>query len=335
MGRTVLVADDDPATQQIVRLTLEGAGYEVTAVRDGEETLRALETRVPDVVVLDVMMPKVDGLSVLRRIRDDPRTAQVPVVLLSACSSPDDLWRGWQGGVDYYLTKPLDCQELLRFMNRTVHAEESRMPSGPPLSPAPTSGRHAGSSSGGVPPEGPEEPQDGADTAAEPPGIAGAAVDSLGPAPPGAAEALGPTPAGAEPPVAAPVAAAAAAAVLVVDDDPFIQKVLRLNLELEGYAVTTASDGEEALERLAGARPDLVVLDVMMPGLDGLEVLRRIRESPETADLPVILLTARGSEEDMWEGWQRGVDYYLTKPFDIEDLLRSMDRLLSPRPAGD
>src|SRR5436309_2447359 len=161
MGRNVLVADDDPATQRIVRLTLEGAGYEVTAVRDGEETLRALETRVPDVVVLDVMMPKVDGLSVLRRIRDDPRTAQVPVVLLSACSSPDDIWRGWQGGVDYYLTKPLDCQELLRFMNRTVQAGESHPSSGPLPEPDPTSGRHAGSSWGNVEPEEPEEPASG------------------------------------------------------------------------------------------------------------------------------------------------------------------------------
>jgi DNA-binding response OmpR family regulator len=301
------VADDDLVTQRILRLTLEGAGYEVTAACDGEETLRALETRVPDVVVLDVMMPKVDGLSVLRRIRDDPRTAQVPVVLLSACSSPDDLWRGWQGGVDYYLTKPLDCQELLRFMQRTVHGEESRLPAGSPPGPVPVAGRHAG------PPSGDFEP-------AEPMNAAEAKAAE-------AMEAM-------DPPGPAPAAAAVPATVLVVDDDPFIQKVLRLNLELEGYVVATVSDGEEALERLAGTRPDLIILDVMMPGLDGLEVLRRIRENAATADLPVILLTARASEKDMWEGWQRGVDYYLTKPFDIEDLLRSMDRLLSRRPSG-
>ena len=88
MGRNVLVADDDPATQRIVRLTLEGAGYEVTAVRDGEETLRALETRVPDVVVLDVMMPKVDGLSVLRRIREDRKSTRLtPVTFRSRMPS--------------------------------------------------------------------------------------------------------------------------------------------------------------------------------------------------------------------------------------------------------
>lgn len=278
MGRSVLVADDDLITQKILRITLECAGYEVTAAADGEETLRALESRVPDVVVLDVMMPKLDGFSVLRRIRDDPRTARVPVVLLTGRSSPEDLWRGWQEGVDYYLTKPFDSEELLRFMDRALDPTVLQHPPAPVPDPA----------------AGPAEPVEA-------------------------------------PPAPASDAATVTATVLVVDDDPSIQKMLRLNLELEGYAVDSAFDGAQALERLACARPDLVVLDVMMPLLDGLEVLRRIRENPATADLPVILLTARSSEDDMWQGWQEGVDYYMTKPFDIDELLRSMDRLLSGR----
>ncbi|MGH2687442.1 MAG: response regulator [Actinomycetota bacterium] len=116
--------------------------------------------------------------------------------------------------------------------------------------------------------------------------------------------------------------------VLVADDDPNIQRILRLNLELEGYSVTAASDGVEALESLARTPPDIVVLDVMMPRLDGLEVLRRIREEAATAGIPVILLTARSGAEDLWHGWALGVDYYLTKPFDIDDLVRSINRLL-------
>jgi DNA-binding response OmpR family regulator len=116
--------------------------------------------------------------------------------------------------------------------------------------------------------------------------------------------------------------------VLVADDDPIIQRILRLNLELEGYSVTTASDGVEALESLARTPYDLVVLDVMMPRLDGLEVLRRIREQATTAGIPVIMLTARSGAEDLWDGWTLGVDYYLTKPFDIDDLVRSINRLL-------
>lgn len=110
--------------------------------------------------------------------------------------------------------------------------------------------------------------------------------------------------------------------VLVVDDDPAILRLLNQSLELEGYSVSTATDGEEALAELPRSEPDVVVLDVMMPKLNGFDVLERIRRDPKTATLPVILLTAKSSKEDVWEGWQRGVDYYMTKPFDIDELLR-------------
>jgi DNA-binding response OmpR family regulator len=116
--------------------------------------------------------------------------------------------------------------------------------------------------------------------------------------------------------------------VLVVDDDPSIRRLLNATLELEGYTVAMAADGEEALAELPTSRPDVVVLDVMMPKLNGLDVLDRIRRNPETATLPVILLTARSSKEDVWEGWQRGVDYYMTKPFDVEELLRFIEFVL-------
>lgn len=109
--------------------------------------------------------------------------------------------------------------------------------------------------------------------------------------------------------------------ILVVDDDPAVQKVLQQALQLEGYEVTTADDGEQALTALEARLPDIIVLDVMMPKVDGFEVLRRIRESDRTTNLPVILLTAKSATEDVWEGWRRGVDYYMTKPFDVEELL--------------
>jgi DNA-binding response OmpR family regulator len=123
--------------------------------------------------------------------------------------------------------------------------------------------------------------------------------------------------------------------ILVADDDPAIQKVLFQTFQLEGYEVATASDGEEALAELEGELPDLVVLDVMMPKLDGFDVLKRIREDPRTKALPVILLSARSSQEDIWQGWQSGVDYYMTKPFDVEDLLKFLEHVLSPKPPED
>jgi DNA-binding response OmpR family regulator len=109
--------------------------------------------------------------------------------------------------------------------------------------------------------------------------------------------------------------------ILVADDDPDLLELLRLNLEAEGHIVAVACDGTEALEMAMQVRPDLLVLDVMMPGLDGLEVTRKLRERPETAGLPIVLLTARGSNPEILEGWQSGADYYITKPFELEHLL--------------
>ncbi|MBN1180287.1 MAG: response regulator transcription factor [Anaerolineae bacterium] len=105
--------------------------------------------------------------------------------------------------------------------------------------------------------------------------------------------------------------------ILVVDDEKHITQVLHMNLELEGYRVITASSGIEALERLREDLPDLVLLDVRMPELDGFETLRIIRE---TSDVPVIMLTIRSDEEDIVRGLELGADDYVTKPFRAREL---------------
>ncbi|PXY19999.1 response regulator transcription factor [Prauserella flavalba] len=105
--------------------------------------------------------------------------------------------------------------------------------------------------------------------------------------------------------------------VLVVDDDENVRDVVRRYLEVAGFRVELAGDGERALELLAGHRPDLVVLDVMMPGISGLEVCRRLRESSE---VPVVMLTALGEEENRIAGLQLGADDYVTKPFSPREL---------------
>jgi DNA-binding response OmpR family regulator len=110
--------------------------------------------------------------------------------------------------------------------------------------------------------------------------------------------------------------------ILVADDDSDIVDLLRMNLAARGYEVTTAGNGEEAWASASESPPDLVVLDVMMPKMDGLEVLAKLRAEPRTRDLPVVMLTARSSDTDVWHGWEAGADYYITKPFDLGELLR-------------
>ena len=115
--------------------------------------------------------------------------------------------------------------------------------------------------------------------------------------------------------------------VLVVDDDPAVRSLVRDVLEPEGYDVALAADGPSCLAAVRAARPDCVVLDVMMPGMDGHEVLRAIRQEDGGPDLPVVMLTAAADDAQAWQAWTEGVDYFLAKPFDADELLRYLEHL--------
>src|SRR3954453_11621799 len=117
--------------------------------------------------------------------------------------------------------------------------------------------------------------------------------------------------------------------VLVVDDDDVIRQLITVNLELEGFEVVTAVDGQDALDKVKEARPQVVTLDVMMPRVDGWEAAARLRADPETADIKVILLSARAQEADLQRGERIGVDAYLTKPFDPDELIDVVRRLVN------
>jgi CheY-like chemotaxis protein len=116
--------------------------------------------------------------------------------------------------------------------------------------------------------------------------------------------------------------------VLVVDDDPHVLKLLRVNLELEGYDVVAASSGEEALKLVASKNPDAMVCDVMMPGMTGLEVVRHIRADKKHSKLPIVIVSAKALQGDLSAGDDAGADAYVTKPFDPQDLLDAVGRLL-------
>ena len=115
--------------------------------------------------------------------------------------------------------------------------------------------------------------------------------------------------------------------IVVADDDDVLRDLLVLNLEAEGMEVHAAADGAAALQQIAAHKPDLVVLDVMMPIHDGLGVLRAMRQEPLTASIPVVLLTARAASDDIADGWDAGADFYLTKPFRMDQLLEFIDEL--------
>jgi CheY-like chemotaxis protein len=121
--------------------------------------------------------------------------------------------------------------------------------------------------------------------------------------------------------------------VLVVDDDDVIRQLITVNLELEGLEVETAHDGQDCLDKVKDVAPDVVTLDIMMPRLDGWETATRLREDPDTAELKVVLLSARAQEADLQRGSRIGVDAYLTKPFDPDELISVVRRLAGLPPA--
>ena len=119
--------------------------------------------------------------------------------------------------------------------------------------------------------------------------------------------------------------------VLVADDDADMRELIRYRLERSGYTVVTAVDGQEAVTLAAEHVPALAVVDVMMPRLDGYEVTRRLRAAPETARMPVILLTARAQEADVAQGFAAGADDYIRKPFSPQELSARVQAILGRR----
>jgi DNA-binding response OmpR family regulator len=122
--------------------------------------------------------------------------------------------------------------------------------------------------------------------------------------------------------------------ILVIDDEPGIIEIVEANLEGDGFDVISASNGQEGLEKIKNHKPELVVLDVMMPEMDGWEVLRKVEQDPDTAGLPIIMLTAKAADEDYIHGLEEGAVEYITKPFYPQELVNRIKitlMVLNPR----
>lgn len=118
--------------------------------------------------------------------------------------------------------------------------------------------------------------------------------------------------------------------VLIVDDEPNIVTALEFLLRRSGYDVRLATNGAEALQQVDAYRPDVVLLDVMMPLKSGYEVCQRMRERPELADIKIVMLSAKGSEAEVNKGLSLGADLYITKPFSTQELVATINRLFEP-----
>ncbi|MEX0833966.1 MAG: response regulator [Actinomycetota bacterium] len=119
--------------------------------------------------------------------------------------------------------------------------------------------------------------------------------------------------------------------ILIVDDDPVIRRLLQVNFRLEGYEVETAALGQESIELARSNTPDVIVLDVMMPGMDGWEVCRSMREESSLADVPIVFLSAKFQDQNPKDSKELGIAAYVTKPFDPSELVTIVERALDHR----
>lgn len=236
--QTVLVVDDEDNIRRPLRHILERDGYRVVEARTGEEGLAKAAAEHPDVILLDVRLPDIDGFQVLTRLRADAGLAPIPVILVSIMEARE---RGFQLGAQDYFPKPIDQGRLMEAVGRLVQ-KTSR--------------------------------QD--------------------------------------------------VKILVVDDEPHIVQAVTNLLEARGYETVTAQDGLESVVRARDTHPDLIILDIYMPDMDGFEVIKQLRNRDDTCQIPIIILTASDLPVDELRAQSLGVAEYMNKPFSEKELARAV-----------
>ncbi len=261
MERTVLVIEDDHLNMKLMRGLLGLGGYIMLEAAEAETGLRLAAKHRPDLILMDVNLPGLDGLSATRRLKADPELAAIPVIALTGLAMEGDREKALEAGCQDHITKPINTRSFLDSLGAfLVPATETSTPATPP--PAAVRRQYS--------------------------------------------------------------------RILVVDDDPMNVKLVEGILKKEGYESIKAFGGSEALEKARHHRPDLILLDVMMPGIDGYQVTRKLKADPATAGIPIIMITALNGTEDKVRGLECGADEFLSKPVNAAELLaraKSMLRL--------
>lgn len=242
----ILIAEDDKALRGVLKKKLELNGHEVAEAPDGEVALKMLAESKPDLLLLDMVMPKVGGYEVLEKIRSGSGFSDVPVIVISNSGQPVELNRVKElGAVDYLVKADFEPNEVLDKVNEYL----SKNP----------------------------KPKKSVET-----------------------------------PVGKP-APNQSYSVLVVEDDKFLRDLLVLKLKKEGFKVSEAFDGEEALVKTKNEKPNIIILDLIIPGKDGFAFLQEMKNDPQMGSIPVIVLSNLGQREDIERAKALGAKDYMIK----------------------
>ncbi|MBU1577048.1 MAG: response regulator [Candidatus Edwardsbacteria bacterium] len=257
----ILVVDDDANIINFFQAVLEEQGYTVATAGNGIEAIKKVKEFHPEVILLDVIMPEMDGYEVTEELKGDPATSSISIILVTGMDTLDDKVRGLEAGADDFITKPFNFDELVARVRSLVKLKRLQ-------------DQLANLQK--------EFTQD----------ILLKQKQKL-----------------------------SQNIILVVEDDERISKVMSNVLGTGGYITHIVKDGLEAMEFLKDNVPDIILLDLMLPGLDGMEVLKRIREKPLTKEVPVIVITAVDDFKTKIKGLYIGADDYLVKPVKSLELL--------------
>lgn len=280
-NKIILVIEDSKTSRKVISLVLKRQGYEIVEATTGSQGLAKLTHLLPDLVLLDVMLPDMDGYQILSKIRSDDRLKEVPVVMLTGKRSSVDRMKGIASGANEYLTKPFDPAKLIKVIERFMGVCKKPVIAHVTKAPAVKISRAVKKTPRAI--------------------VVPAAK----------------TPAAKTP---AKAHATAGPSILIVEDSPTTRKVISMVLTRKGYFLREATTGAEALRLINTEAPDLILLDAMLPDMTGYEILTQLKENQTFKQIPVVMLTAKIGATDRQKGLQAGAVAYLTKPFNPDKL---------------
>lgn len=306
----LLLVEDNQLNREMFSRRLERKGFEIITAGDGKEALMMAENHLPALVLMDLSLPIMDGWTATRHLKSNPSTKHIPVIALTAHAMVGDREKALSVGCDDYDTKPVDLPGLLAKINSLLHSRGE--PAAQPSIPTPSDGKstdhgfthnnvYQGGSSHGS-----------AHGSAHRPGSSVGSGHGVVPTASGHSTDHGDE-----------------SWLLVVDDNPMNREMLLRRLQRENYRVTVAGSGSEAIEFLEERPYDLILLDMMMPEMDGLEMLSIIRSRYAMLELPIIVVTAKDESEDMVTALKLGANDYVTKPFNFPVLMARVQTQLN------
>ncbi len=268
--KIIMVIEDNAKSMELFRILLKKGKYKILEATEAETGIAMAKKHKPDLILMDIQLPGMDGLSATRILKDHTDLKSIPVVGLSSYAMESDFQKALEAGCDGYITKPIDTRSFLKTIDNYIK-----------------NGRNGNQKQK----EDDHKMKEQKEKEKE--------KDSL-----------------------------RKSKILIVDNEPLDIKLLCAILPQDSYELVKAYSGEEALQKVSEEHPDLILLDIMMPGMDGMEVCRRLKQDSKTKDIPIILISIMDDHEAKEQGLKVGALDVLNKPVNAVKLREKVQSLL-------